>query len=511
MSKKMSKKIVKMNIFDICQITIEKAPENENKMQEEKVYTININDFPEDLNIRENIKERYREVTDKSGSAWLKETKQIYRKKMTNEIEKIVNDNIDQLQTEFKDLSMKESETEYKNIKYVSEYPDVKETDIQDNLTLYCYTTCSDESDEKLKEIRGLIFQDDKLVVKTFNYTPEIVIDETEKVNQYLGDDYSKTIIFNSEEGSILRLYYVNDRWYLSTNKKIDAHNSRWGKADSFGNLFRTALLEKAENDENFSKRIGYKNNQKEFGIEINPELKDFDENLNKNIIFTNFCDTLDKNKIYTFLLTSNNKNRIVCQNEKTKLYHVGTFDSNFDLSITEDIGIPYPTRLNILNLKELQEHINTIDIYKSQGVVVYLPGNKQVKIYNREYFDNMKLRGNNPCIVHRYLYIRSNPDQKEKYFNLYPEYITKFELTEKYIDKIANDILNAYIDRFLKKKYVEVIPEKYAVVRACLFWHFENKEQNKIHFAKVKELLLKQHPVALYKILQIEYYKDLF
>ena len=50
------------------------------------------------------------------------------------------------------------------------------DTDIENNLQMYCYINCNNESNDIIKKSRGLIFHDGKLIVKSLGYS-EIIIE----------------------------------------------------------------------------------------------------------------------------------------------------------------------------------------------------------------------------------------------------------------------------------------------------------------------------------------------
>ena len=182
-----------------------------------------------------------------------------------------------------------------------------------------------------LKTVRGWIFRKStkSLCYKSMPYPTET--DTTSDSAPLPGWVFETGKAFMSVEGTLLRLFYENREmetleegksgvsgvsgvWYLSTNKKLDAFQSRWSSRFSFGNMFVHAL------------------------DGIFPSTKTVDENILKT-----FTETLDKSKVYAFLIRSNQENRVVCRSPtntvpKNKVVYLGAWtNSVFTFSDDED------------------------------------------------------------------------------------------------------------------------------------------------------------------------------
>jgi hypothetical protein len=129
-------------------------------------------------------------------------------------------------------------------------------------------------------------------------------------------------------------MFYFAGKWYLSTNRKLDAFRSKWASKESFGSFFKKALEYEFENNERLRSSVDY-----------NPEKDDAIER---------FQSVLDTSKQYMFLLLNNNENRIVCSvQEKPTIFHVGTF-VNFELKMDEDVYLSYPKKHDFIDIDEL-------------------------------------------------------------------------------------------------------------------------------------------------------------
>jgi len=347
----------------------------------------------------------------------------------------------------------------------ITDYVDeISKLDEQDGLSLYCYDNCSDDSPDFVKKCRGLIFKGDQLVSKTFGYTPEYLSTGQDKFPDINISNYN---FFTSYEGTFIRLYYTNDKWYCSTHRKINAFDSKWSSSNSFGFNFVSAI-------ENVSVRT-----------------------------YNSFLSELHTERQYIFLLRNNSENRIVCEaTEKPEVLHIGTY-INFNFTIEDDIAIPKPTSLAFENKEELLTYVNNINYKETQGVIaISKNGETSFKILNPTYQDYFKVRGNEPNIQFRYLQIRRNKPMVKKLVELYPEYSDRINEMERNLNLATNHILQSYIRRFIKKEYVSVPKNMYSIIVECHKWHSENRDKNKINYYIVKQLINSSKPILLKRII---------
>ena len=52
----------------------------------------------------------------------------------------------------------------------------LSDRDEENNLELYCYINCDNNSSEQIKNCRGVVFDNDKIVLQAFPYTDEYVL-----------------------------------------------------------------------------------------------------------------------------------------------------------------------------------------------------------------------------------------------------------------------------------------------------------------------------------------------
>jgi hypothetical protein len=388
-------------------------------------------------------------------------------------------------------MSKQNPEGEIMNQKFnrenIEAIPQIKlvDSDHENGLDLFSYIQCDESSDEIVKNCRGVVFNGEDIVFKGFSYTYEFTehdnVDEIQKVV-----DFETCSFYESHEGAIIRIFYFKNKWYLSTNRKLDAFRSKWASKESFGNYFKQALTYQFKNNERIKEKL---------------DCLSFTEDQN---IIEFFCNNfLDIGKQYMFLILNSNENRIVCDPPNVPtMFHVGTFVDN-ELSMEEDVLIPYPVKHDFRTFDELFNYINEQNYKTSQGIVVFAPNNIQYKIFNRDYMYLYKIRGNEPSIKFRYLQIRQSSDAKEGLKFLYPEFTEQFDNYEKYLKRIATDINNAYIERYIKRNYVTVPSEEFKVMSLCHSWHSENRKENKININKVYEILVSEQPTSLNRMIK--------
>lgn len=356
----------------------------------------------------------------------------------------------------------------------------VKLVDSDNGLDYFCYTKCGPLDTENTKRCRGIGYNGDKLITSCFPYTYEYT--KNDIPDNILDKDFNKLLFYDAYEGSIIRMFYFGDKWYTSTNRKLDANKSKWSSKESFGHFFNEAL-----NSE----------------IEHNEKLRDSLSVLEGKTNLERFQDTLDKDKQYMFLLLNNDQNRIVClPPTRPTFYHVGTFIKG-ELTMDEDINIPYPKKHNFTNVNDIFDYIEDIDFNKLQGIIIFAPGNTQYKIFNSNYYDYYRVRGNEPSIKFRYLQVRMDKRYNNLMHCLYPSFSSAFEEYENNIYNISKQIHKAYFDRFIKNEYVKVPPEEFNVIKECHNWHLEDRVNNKINLNKVIEVLNAQQPTNINKMIR--------
>jgi len=348
--------------------------------------------------------------------------------------------------------------------------------DQEEGLKILNYNECNRDSPDELKKVRGLVQEADTgdILFETFPYTEEYISNETIPLlnnGQNILDEWD---VYYSLEGCLLRVFWYNDRWYISTNKKLNAFKSRWASRKSFGDIFRDGLVQ---------------------------------TNGNENVLEI-LLDQMDKTLVHLFLVRYNHENRVVCSAPKDFgcVYFIGSWN---DKTKNLNREWKHPVKVNIpVPIKEIPNTISdladSVDINEHQGVILFHKNkNLQIKIYSQEYDKLYKLRGNNPNIRYRYLEVRKDPDMKQEFVKLYPLYEDLFLEYENIMYQLAKLIRYYYIQRYIKNKYVTLPKEEYILMKKCHDWYLLNRIDNKINVAKVLEILNNEETLALYKMIR--------
>lgn len=300
----------------------------------------------------------------------------------------------------------------------LSEMKNVKltDTDEANKVSLYCSNEYVSQMDI-LINCRGLVFVDEKPFFQGFPFAIELN-DETVYTENL---DIEKCRIYQSHEGTLIRVFNINGKWYTSTNRKLNAFKSRWAaKKETFGTCFAAAIRQFFKDDEE-------------------------DDEIYLNNFYTT---TLNPENKYMFILKPSEEERIVCLSDP-KIIHVGTFDINNNLLPGELLeGIESPKELNFMNIDELVSDLLTnVNVKIHQGFIAIHDDGRHFKIFHPKYQELFQVRGNVPSLRFRYLMLRKNESQR-MFFELYPE-----------MRQIASDIETQIFDLCvdLHKKYLEI------------------------------------------------------
>lgn len=346
--------------------------------------------------------------------------------------------------------------------------------DQEEGLRVLNYHECGRDSPDELKKARGLV-QDTTtgaILFETFPYTEEYVSDE--EVPMLGGDVLGEWDVFYSLEGCLLRVFWHKERWFISTNKKLNAFKSRWSSRKSFGDIFRDGLAQ-SNGDENVLERL---------------------------------LDVLDKEKVHLFLVRYNHENRVVCAAPKDLdfVYFIGAWDDKtkvLDREWRHTIKVRVPTPIQEIPTT-IYDLADGVDTREHQGVILFhKTKNMQVKIYSKEYNKLFQIRGNNPNIRFRYLEVRKEADVRQEFVRLYPLYEDLFLEYENILYQLSKLIRYYYIQRYIKNKYVTLPKEEYILMKKCHDWYLTNRTENKINVAKVLEILNGEDTLSQYKMIR--------
>ena len=219
-------------------------------------------------------------------------------------------------------------------------------------------------------------------------------------------------------EGTLIRVYYAENSWNISTKKMINAHNARWVSNKSFGDLF----------------------------------LELFDVNM---------LSTFNKDYCYSFLM-SHNDNNVVLKYDSNFLIHIATVDLVQNIEVNVNIGIQKNNSMKIENTSKeyLIPYIEELknNSYNTEAGFIFINSAfRRQKINKRNYIKYRELWGNTNNRLFRYLHLRKNNDLLMEYLNYFTCDKDNFLKYEHYLMSISTFILDIYRNRHMTKKIQKV------------------------------------------------------
>lgn len=310
---------------------------------------------------------------------------------------------------------------------------DLQLTSTDGILSLYSYGGCdtskvANDTPGHLKACRGVVVENStgSVVWQTFGFADEYV----DELPQQSLDGYR---MYNSLEGTSLRLFFYSDKWYLATHRKLNAFSSKWGSGKSFGQLFVDGLM------------------------------------ANHGFVYPEWLETLDKSKLYVFFVQCTPENRIVCFSPPhPKVWHVATFakegleDPTVTVGVDQQhpvatcgadppVGLPTPPRGADSGV--LLDYVRKLDPRWFQGVILR-KGMHEIKILNAEYAGLSLLRDNEPSLALRYVQVRACVDKYIPFTSLYFDSQPLFDHIEALIKSEACRLCELYTKRYIEGKF---------------------------------------------------------
>ncbi len=290
------------------------------------------------------------------------------------------------------------------------------------------------------RQRRGWIVKDQTLVVKTFPTSREISVGHPH-YEEWVREVLPNSIILKSYEGSLLRLWKCpgEEKWRISTVRKIDAAASRWNANPSFGQR----LIE---------------------SIEVQTRQS-----------FEAFCFELKSNYVYTFWLTTDAETKSICKNEAQHVYSLGCFDRDheFEYSLCTFPGIPFPPRIETLiftpgDLAIALEDKNNQDVIdlKIQGYTILNLNGEMLKVSSEKYRNMYLVRGrkvSNNFVKYIELY---GQDERQQLLDLYPEQKERLLSLDRKMSRLIDVLYRLYHKDLAKRRLPLVEREEFKVYR---------------------------------------------
>lgn len=284
----------------------------------------------------------------------------------------------------------------------------------------------SDFNNPIVQEARGIIFKESnwECVCHAFNKFGNYGESYVEEL------DWDSVKVLEKIDGSLLKLFYDNNGWHISTNGTIDAFKSNTGNVlyPTFGDLFLNAVPD--------------------------------------NIVA--FCSRLDQNKTYMFELVSP-YNRVVIPYENIELYYLG----ERDMTTGQEYFLPdqWDKSPRVFEFHNLQDVINAADKlpWNEEGYVCVDKDFCRCKIKSPSYVMAHYTRNNNTITRKRLINVVLNHEIAEFciYANDYKDLINEIiqEMAEVDVEaELLWSIFNQWHLKELSRKeyasYVLIYPK---------------------------------------------------
>lgn len=288
-------------------------------------------------------------------------------------------------------------------------------------LVKYNRDTCDLRSD-LIRQCRGIILE--KETNKIICYPLDGSIEKSVFIAKNNWDDI---VIEQSIDGTLINLYYYDDKWNTSTKSVIDG-------------------------------KCYWNNEEKTF--------KQLFENILKDMKFN--YGLLDKSYNYSFVLCHPDA-RNVSKYEKEKIYHISSRNLNSLKECDIDLGITKPeilklngsNKLSVNNYDQLDNLLQKID-YNVEGYMIYTKNRlERIKLKGERHVYVKNLKGNQPNSLYRLLEIRMDEQKLKEFLQYFPEYFELATNIEVAIDELAQAILFFYTKTKKNKEHIN-IPKLY-------------------------------------------------
>ena len=344
---------------------------------------------------------------------------------------------------------------------------------LSDTILIYP-TVKSDLNDPIVQECNGLVLATDTWKV-TAAGMPTMrhctLNDFRNEMNRV--DGVSTPAMEYAEDGTVLRVFYTNDRWYVSTNRRIDAHTATWASQRSFYDLMNDAVNE----------TLG-----------------------NTTVLEQVFDKELARNMVYSFVLT-HPENYHVIHYPSAELILV----SSRDMTTGVEVPITEANRVSFARLPTRPESVNDFldntvwDKCENKRGIIFSDWRNPMCvrrwIADRPSFIGARMsRKNMPSMELSYLANQTLEDQCAFRIN-FPSSCGMADQFDKQIEYLASDFQHIYRNSFILKKYfISPDDELYRVLRSVHLHYRKTREP--IHLPHVVQIVRQQHPVFLLHLL---------
>ncbi len=311
----------------------------------------------------------------------------------------------------------------------------------------------SDFSLDIVKEARGVILKEDTFEIVCYPFTKFFNVDEeyADKI------DWKTAQVQEKIDGSLIKLWFYDGRWRISTNGTIDA--------------FKAPLA-----TDTFCKSFG--------------EL--FMETFN-----TDYFGVMDKDCTYMFELVSP-YNKIVVPYPIIDIYHIGTRNNKTGEEQDTNIGIKHPKLYDMHTEEQVKNAANQLP-FNEEGYVVVDKSYHRVKIKSPKYVEAHRTIANGALNTKKILEIIIDGEDKEflSYFPEYEEIFDKIRIMygtyTKHLQKVQDIVKEISEKTFTKKDFALALKESLPDDTDIGFALYTGKVKNWLNFLEkqtVKQII---------------------
>lgn len=394
-------------------------------------------------------------------------------------------------------------------------------TDFDHALGIGLYHHTHSERVQEEPEIlhRGLVVNKEEEILYEFLPMHQEIVIQDVSLLEGIPEDVGSFDIFKAVEGCLLRVFHYGGKWLVTTNRRLDAFQSRWSSKYSFGDLMVYTLQH------------------------LFPDKKED--------VLHYFLNSLDPTLRYVFMTRFNNDNRIVCRVQdvevKNRLLFIGyyknaeadqaaetaeavdavdavstddndsdqrmilAYDKMLDHEVLGKLGRQPPLVEDPMpsTAEDLARYVlEKVDVQKSPGLILFhKTRNIQIKLVNPSYAYLAGLRGNQSNIALRYLELRAardhNPEHEDiqAFMKLYDRSTRMFQNIEEGLAEAARKISFYYTERFVHNRFISVPFPEYSIMKKCHQWYLQDVSNRRVYLRVVLDFLKRESPLFLYRL----------
>jgi len=353
---------------------------------------------------------------------------------------------------------------------------------VKDSGSVYMlsFTETSDLDNPMIRECSGLIVE--KFTNKILHYSFQKCYDSFDTFGSIEksyneGDTFNVANLDGDEilnhyfDGSMVKIYYHNDKWNISTSRHIDGSKNFWSSKMSFGVLFEEAVI-----------------------------------NTYSLLEYNEFLDTLDTEWCYTYIL-QHPLNNTTLEISEAFVFFINRVNTSMDGCLREEVPEIENFKVSNKTVKSVIDNYNNLSI--SENYIVYKFDNdgnivNRIKIMSPELKKIRELKGNYPNIGLQYLEHISNDEKINELGCMFPSKMDIFDSVEEKFCKTVKQIFNLYVDNNIMKKNL-IVPKRFEKTLHQLHSQYKKKKETITVEDVIKKLEI-LNPRLLASIIEFKY-----